>query len=129
MADVLTSRDGTVALEFNADSYETNKATYLSTDSIPQKREMLQCYRSPAKVNGNSLGRKKSTFKLTFDREVPAVDGTTRVEPQIIEVSASLSSGLSVEDATELTYVVGNLLTRSAFTPPLRDKLQIIFSD
>lgn len=78
------------------DTYNT-RSIFNGNQHLPDKRQTLALYRTPAKANGNFRGTSKSSFKFTTDIIVAGVDGTTTVtSPIIFEVSASIPLGATV---------------------------------
>lgn len=77
---------------------ELDKTTYNGPTHAPDKRELLQFYRTAPKQNGASRGMCKSAIKLTRDVSVATVTGETHTMPLIIEVSGSVPVGIAVAE-------------------------------
>ena len=88
-------------------------------------RDMLNFYRTVPKRNGNSLGVKKSAFKLTQDQVVPGVDETTtRTAPALLDVSFALPVGTTAAAAMVLRQRAIALLDDDAFIERLTNNLE-----
>lgn len=71
-----------------------NRSVYKSELDSYVLRDQLNVYRTLPKRAGNSLGVKKSAFKLTMDQEVSGVDSTTTlIAPAIADISFNIPVG------------------------------------
>lgn len=102
-----------------------NRSTYRASTHSLAARNLLQFYRSaPTKV-GNFAGTAKSSFKVTIDRSVAAVDGGTIIVPQIVEVSFSNPVGVTSAHTQELRQLALAILDDDSVSGNLNDLLEI----
>lgn len=79
-----------------------NRSLYIAPDHLPDNRQTMSLFRSPAKPNGNFRGVNKTSVKLTWDRQVLGVDGVaTLTAPSICECGFSLPVGMTDAETLE----------------------------
>lgn len=124
------NRDGalTANVDYLYERFDTfnSRSIFNGPSHLPDSRETLSLYRTPAKANGNFRGTQKSSFKFTTDIEVAGVDGTTTiVSPIIFEVSASIPLGAtSAQVLLEQQRIVA-ALNHTSFSGDLNEFLSI----
>lgn len=81
------------------------------TDS---ERSLLQLYRTAPKRNGESLGVRKSSIKLTKDQAVDNAsgDGTNNM-PYILEINMAVPVGITEVERDNLIKVAIDILTET----------------
>lgn len=103
-----------------------NRAKYISPAHTLAKRDTLDFYRTFPTKTKDFNGVAKSGFKFTVDTEVPGVDASsTRIAPQIAEVSFSLPIGFTTAQLVELRQRVIALLDNDTLMARINERLEV----
>lgn len=101
-----------------------NRSVYNGEGHTYTKRDTLNFYRTMPKRAGNFLGVKKSAIKLTQDQDVLGADGSSIVQPALLDVSFSLPVGTTAANAMILRQRLIALLDDDAFITRLTEGLE-----
>lgn len=103
-----------------------NRAKYISPAHTLAKRDTLDFYRTFPSKTKDFNGVAKSGFKFTVDTEVPGVDpATSRIAPQIAEVSFSLPIGFTTAQLVELRQRIIAVLDNDALMLRINERLEV----
>lgn len=103
-----------------------NRAKYISPAHTLAMRDTLDFYRTFPTKTKDFNGVAKSGFKFTVDIVVPGVDAsTTRIAPQIAEVSFSLPIGFTTAQLVELRQRIIAVLDNDALMVRVNERLEV----
>ena len=103
-----------------------NRAKYISPAHTLAMRDTLDFYRTFPTKTKDFNGVAKSGFKFTVDTVVPGVDAsTTRIAPQIAEVSFSLPIGFTTAHLIELRQRIIAVLDNDALMVRINERLEV----
>lgn len=103
-----------------------NRAKYISPAHTLAMRDTLDFYRTFPTKTKDFNGVAKSGFKFTVDIVVPGADAsTTRIAPQIAEVSFSLPIGFTTAQLVELRQRIIAVLDNDALMVRINERLEV----
>lgn len=121
-----TNSGSLTSVAFSRQEEFQNRAKYISPAHTLAKRDTLDFYRTFPTKTKDFNGVAKSGFKFTVDTEVPGVDAsTTRIAPQIAEVSFSLPIGFTTAQLVELRQRVIALLDNDTLMARINERLEV----
>lgn len=103
-----------------------NRSDYIAAGHTPERRHMMQLYRTAGKRSGVLRGVNRTTVKFTIDREVPnaAGDGTV-IQPEILEIIHHVPVGCTPAQTKEVRQYGVAFLDDDTLAAPLNDVLEI----